>query len=186
MSLLVYRFDNVEAFPLLEVLTTLAEKPTLRIDGHGHAAILRMEVSQKACAAAVGRAVLALPPRTVEGLPQQFLLEIHGDANGCRVVMEAFDAGGEPLIYSFGVVDFNGWRTVGSRIADCGLWTGDRRGAEGDSQSAIRNPQSVSPPIDLCRLAILTGEREGGFSIGLRSICVTGHVRLPASGLARP
>ena len=186
MSLLVYRFDNAEAFPLLEVLTTLAEKPTIRIDGHGQEAILRVEASPKGCAATVGRAVLALPPRTVEGLPQQFLLEIHGDASGCRVVMEAFDAGGEPLIYSFGVVDFNGWRTVGSRIADCGLWTGDRSGAEDDSQTANRKPQTVSPPIDLCRLAILTGEREGGFSLGLRSICVTGQVRLPVPGLSRP
>ena len=179
MSLLVYRFDNAEAFPLLEVLTTLAEKPTIRIDGHGQEAILRVEASPKACAVAVGRAVLALPPRTVEGLPQQFLLEIHGDASGCRVVMEAFDAGGEPLIYSFGVVDFSGWRTVGSRLADYGLWAGDRGGAAGD-------PQSVSPPIDLCRLAILTDECEGGFSLGLRSICVTGQVRLPVPGLARP
>lgn len=175
MSTLLYRFDDADVFPLLETETTARGPVQIRVDGCGPDAFVRIAVHRHDDDPAETIAVIALPLIAVDGKPEKLLLDVLGDASGCRVFVEAGDTEGWGFAYRFGNVDFAGWRTCSADAQQPDEFWGPR---EKTDRSA------VIPPVQLYRLGIAMNERCQGFDIGVKALSVTGHVRLAPPGIA--
>jgi len=108
MSMRLYRFDSVEDFPVLESYTTVRGPVRTRIDGKGDEAFLLVTADLCADEPADSVVVIALPLLAVDGRPERLELALVCDQRGCAVFLDAMDATGTGLTYSFGTIDFTG------------------------------------------------------------------------------
>ena len=192
--MIVYRFDRLDAFPLLDSYTTDPQGVTMRVDEHGPEKILRVTCQRirstenrkealcdtshvdGASDQPVERCVtLALPLRAIDGQPEQLVLEIDGDAGGCNVFLEAADGGGCGLVYHFGTVDFRGRRACAISVQrPCERW----------SARALVEAEPVLLPLQFHRLRIELPAGCHSLDLGLVSLSVTGPVQPITPGIA--
>ena len=192
--MIVYRFDRLDAFPLLDSYTTNPQGVTMRVDELGPEKILRVtcqrirstENRQEALCdtshvdGASDRPVkpcvtLALPLRAIDGQPEQLVLEIDGDAGGCNVFLEAADGSGCGLVYHFGTVDFTGRQACAISVQrPCERW----------SARAPSDAEPVLPPLQFHRLRFELPAGCPGLDLGLVSLSVTGAVQPITPGIA--
>ncbi len=175
MSTLLYRFDHAEAFPLLKSESTARGPVTVRVERRDENAILRIAVRRKSSDAAEMAVLIGLPLLAIDGNPQRLLFDVLGDASGCSLFLEAGDARGWGLAYSFGPVDFSGWHSHSADVQEpCEYWGTCK--AEG-TRGAV-------PPLQPYRLRLTMNETCRAVDIGLGPLSVTGDVRLAPSGIA--
>ncbi len=198
MSTLVYRFDDGEAFFLLESETTARGPAAVRVEGRGNEAFLRVTLERQPDEPGEVAVGIALPLVAIDGSPEQLLLDVVGDASGCRLFLEVADARGWGLAYSFGEVKFFGRRTCAVRVqepSEC--WgapaaddrrplTNDRSGSEqvvGSAHSHLSRVR-VIPPIQPYHLKLVLHESCRSVDLGFGALSVTGDVRLAPPGIA--
>ncbi len=175
MSTVLYRFDSVDEFPLLESYTTVRGSAVIRVEGRGDDAMLRVVVDPLENEPDDAAAVIALPLVAVDGLVERFELTVDGDASGCTLLLDAADACGSALTYTFGTVHFGGIRT-------CSVDAGRALSAQGGRHE--RSTAKITPPIHLCRLSIVLAPLSRGVDLGLVGLSVTGAIRLAPPGIA--
>lgn len=181
MSTLLYRFDDPTLFPLLECETTAEGPVSVELDANTDHAFLRLAVRRQPEDGAEVTAVVGLPFVAVDGRPESLLLEIRGDASGCRVFAEAGDGGGRGYLYVFATVDFTGWRTCKVDVDKPTESWGD---GESTAERLGRHPPTVEPPLQLYRLGVALPKSCHHVDIGLGALFVEGEVRLASPGIA--
>ncbi len=172
---LIYRFNDAAAYRLLESASTARARVTLRAGCPGKDAFLRVVAQRQVDDAPEIAAVITLPLIAVDGNPERLLLDVLGDASSGCVSLEAVDARGRGLAYSFGAVDFSGWRTLTAEVQRPSEYWGQRRD-DGTSE--------VVPPVQPLRLEIQLGEECDVVDIGLGALSVIGSVRLTSPAIA--
>lgn len=175
MRTLLYRFDDAEAFALLKSQTTARGPVTVRVDCQDNDMFLRVTLTRQEDDPPEITVVIALPLLAVDGKLEEFLLDLLGDASGCRIFAEAGDTHGWGFTYSFGSVDFSGWRTCTVNAQNPSEYWGER---EKDGTPG------VVPPVQLFKLGLLMSESCRAIDIGLGKLSVTGDVRLAPPGIA--
>ena len=175
MDTLVCRFDDTEAFPLLETVSTARGSVTVQTGEQNGDGCLRIALSRQPQDPLAIKAVLVLPPVAVDGKPQEWMLDVLGDASGCCVLLEAGDARGWGFAYSFGSIDFSGRRTCAAQVQQPIEYWGARK-EDGTS--------GVVPPVQPFRLAIVLERRCHRVDINLFALHVTGEARLLRPGIA--
>lgn len=175
MDTLLYRFDEVRSFPVLESDTTARGPVTVGVDCHADDTFLRVTLKRRVDDPREIVAVIALPLIAVGGRPEEFLLDVRGDASGCRLLAEAGDARGWGFAYAFGQVGFTGWRTCSVAVQRPYAFWGERKD---DDTSCI------VPPVQLYRLRIEAGESCEAVDLGLGALWATGEARVVPAGIA--
>lgn len=175
MRTLLYRFDDAEAFALLKSQTTARGPVTIRVDCQGNDMFLRVTVTRQQDDPPEITVVIALPLLAVDGKPEEFLLNVLGDASGCRIFAEAGDAHGWGFAYSFGSVDFSDWRTCPADARSPSEYWGEREKS---------GTPGIVPPVQLFKLGLLMSETCRTIDIGLGKLSVTGDVRIAPPGIA--
>lgn len=197
--MLLYRFDNVEDFPVLESETTARERVRLCLEGAGNDTHLHVIVKPEKGIYSVadsdadidvqdgfnegletseqagGAVVLALPLLAVDGNPEKFELEASASVGRCDIIAEAGDALGWGFAYSFGRVGVGGRQVHTVNAQQPNEFWGDR-----DDEDTSR----IIPPIQLFRLRLVVREPSRPLGIDLRALVVTGDVHLVRPGLA--
>jgi hypothetical protein len=173
--MLLYRFDSVEPYPVLESRTNVRGAVTTHVAGEGEAARLQVNVRRHAGDPPDATVVLALPLAAIGGQPERLELRIAGDGSGCGLFVDATDARGCGFTYSLGRVDFTGLRACSVDIRLPSEWW--KRPRNDDTQI-------VSPPVQLHRLGIAAGAGDMDIGIGLVALSVTGDVHLALPGIA--
>lgn len=191
--MIVYRFDRLDAFPLLDSYTTDPQGVTMRVDELVPEKVLRVTCkgvrgpeTRKDALSDTPRVhgtsdrpvepcvTLALPSRAIDGQPEQLVLEIDGDAGGCHVLLEAADGSGCGLVYHFGTVDFTGRRACSIGVQ------------EPHERWSARAPFEAGPvllPLQFHRLRIELPAGCHGLDLGLVSLSVTGSVHPITPGI---
>lgn len=178
MSIVLYRFDNVDKFPVLESKTTTRGPVAMDVDppsASGDPPGLRIVVPRQPAEVVEPTVVLTLPVRAIDGKPRHFLLAVCGDASGCRVWLEGTDATGMGLAYTFGTVRFTGWRICTADAAQP-----EEHGSGREHEAA----PAVTSPLHFHRLGFALGANEKGMDIRLRTLGASGDVRLAVPGIA--
>ncbi len=184
---LLYRFDGPARFAVMRSETTAPGSVTLEPGRRGGESHLRIRYRREAepdsenggepaCDHELPAAIaIALPLVAIDGEPRQFLLDVLGDASGCHLAVDACDANGRRLDYSFGAIGFFGWRTC---LAEVGgpVECPTRQGSE----KALR----ARLPIQLFRLRLTLPAGSDVVDLGIASLLVTGNVRPVPPGLA--
>lgn len=175
MDALVYRFDNTEAFRLLEEATT-ARGP-IKFELRESATEPNLQIAFDRCGddSREIEAAVALPPRALDGRPDRLILEVLGDASGCRLALESGDAQEGGFAYFFGPIDFAGRGTVSADARHPAEYWGGRN--ENDTPEVV-------PPLRFFRLSIVLSAQCHGVDVGLHALRVTGDVRLGPPGIA--
>ncbi len=175
MSTLLYRFDDTYAFPLLKSETTARGAVTVRVERGADDAFLRVALQRQSSDAPEVAVVIGLPLLAIDGSPQRLLLDVLGDTSGCHLFLEAGDARGWGLAYSFGTIDFSGWHRPSVDVQEpCEYWgTCKAEGTHG-----------VVPPLQPYRLRLTMSEKCRTIDVGLGALSVTGDVRLAPPGIA--
>jgi hypothetical protein len=170
--MLLYRFDNVERFPILDSRTSARGMLTTRLESSGEAAVLGVAVRRDHADTAESVIVLGLPLRSVEGKLAQVQLELDDGGGDVRAWLEAADAAGVGLVYTFGAVSARGWQ---QREAD----------ASRPDERWMAGPQGdIAQPIQLQRLGLAVKSQKGLVIIKLRALSVTGDARIVPGGIA--
>ncbi len=172
---LLYAFDDAEVFPLLESYTTARGPVTVRVECHVDDTLLRIAFRRRDDDPPAIAAVIALPLMAVDGQPEEFLLDVLGDASGCELFAEAGDARGRGFAYSFGSVDFSGWRTCRTDVQSPSELWGEHEG---------NGTRRIVPPVQLYRLRVEVGRSSEAVDVGLGALRITGNVRLAPPGIA--
>ena len=146
-----------------------------QVQRHGGESVLRVALQRHVDDTKEVKVVFALPLIAVDGLVEEFLLDIVGDASGCELFLEAGDARGWGFAYSFGRVDLKGECTCSTDAQRPGEYWGARK-EEGTP--------GIVPPVQPYRLTIVMDAACGGFDLALRALRVTGQVRLAPPGIA--
>jgi hypothetical protein len=176
--MLLYRFDEVKSYPILESKTTARGSTTTLVNppaGSAEHPTLRVVVPPQSPDLAEPVVVLALPRRAVDGEPHHFFLEVCGDAGGSRVWLEAGDVTGTGLVYTWGTIGFAGWRTCATDAA---------RPDERWSSRPPNDTNGITPPLQLYRLGFALPDGQKGMDVRLRALGVSGDVQLGIPGLA--
>ena len=161
LATVIYRFDDASRFPVFESHTTAKGPVTVQTQRDDTGDFVRIGYERTEADETELAVVLALPLVAVDGRPRQLLLDVLGDASGCHLRLEGMDAEGALLAFSFGAVTFQGWRTL--RV---------------DASDPV-------PPLQFHRLRITAAPSFAALRLGLRSLSLTGPVRLVPPGLAR-
>ena len=163
----VYRFADRESFPIIESASRIP----------GHVSLHVCEDDQRRCLEIrlpPGDAppehddrsgpviALHLPPIAIHGLPRSLILDVNCDTRGCTVALDAFDAFGEIVSFTFDAPGSSGWQRVRAAF--------DTRRAE--------------CPVQPTRLRISFPSGDKGGALGIATLSVTGDVRLASPGLA--
>jgi hypothetical protein len=159
LATVLYRFDDAARFPVFESHTTAKGPVTVQADRDDAGSFLRITYQPQAAYGDEVTIVLALPIVAVDGRPQKFLLDVFGDASGCHFYLEGMDASGSPPLLSFGLVDFIGWRTLRA------------------------DASKLAPPVQFHRLRLTTAPSTHAVRLGVRSLSVTGEVRIATAGI---
>ncbi len=185
--MILYRFDDTERFALLESVTTAPGRVTLEVLSLAGRSCLRIRHQPGAdqgsgsegrpvCQAAEpARIAVALPLVAIGGDPELLVLDVHGDASGCEIALEATDASMRLLRYSFGAVDFAGWRTCQADLRKPVDW----QASQGPNGTTV-----VEPPIQFFQLCLTIPDMCRAVDLCLASVAVTGRTRVVPSGLA--
>lgn len=176
MDLLLYRFDDPAAFPLLETETTARGPVALSVEGHDVAACLRIQLQRQEEDHDEIRAVIGLPMVAVGGQPKDWLLDVMGDHSGALLELEAADRRGWGFSYSFGRVDFSRQHTCRAPVQEpTEYW----------SQRKSDGTQGVVPPIQPFRLVVVLDKQCQGVDVALVALRVDGDVQIVPPGLAQ-
>ncbi|UCE60096.1 MAG: hypothetical protein JSU63_21960 [Phycisphaerales bacterium] len=176
MSLLLYKFDSADDFPVLDSYTTARGVISSHVEDRGDGSVLRICLARHPDEVPDTVIVLALPLVAVDGEPERLELTVHGDGSRCRLSIDASDARGIGFSYSFGQVDFMGKRTCRADVCKPDeVW---------DECQHNHRPQ-VTPPIQLLRLRIHFNRSAAQASVGLVALSVTGNAHRGASGIAK-
>ncbi len=173
---LLYRFDDPEAFPVLESETTATGPVSVRVEGHGSEAFLRIAAERSGNDPPGAKVVLGLPPQEIAGRPERVQVTVLGDASGCEIFLEAADANGWGFAYAFEPIDFRGWRTLEVDVQRPAERFGDH---DGDAATAL-----IEAPVQPSRIGIRLGQSSERTEIGLAALSVTGNARLLPPGIA--
>ena len=176
--MLLYRFDNVEAYPILESKTTARGSTTTRVDppaGSADHPTLHFVVPPQSSDITEPAVMLALPRRAIDGEPHHFFLEVYGDGRGSRMWLEAGDATGTGLVYTWETIEFSGWRTCAADAA---------RPSERWSAPQHAGISGVTPPLQLYRLGFALRAGQKGMDIRLRALGASGDLRFGIPDLA--
>ena len=183
LATVLYRFDDAARFPIFESHTTAKGPVTVQADRDDAGDFIRIVYQRYEADPNEVTIVLALPLVGVDGQPHQLLLDVFGDAvrradrgsdepteeggsgrvRGCHLYLEGMDASGSLLALSFGLVDFAGWRTL-----------------RADASQLV-------PPVQFHRLRAdiaAAPTASAPFRLGVRSLSLTGEVRVAAAGIA--
>ena len=171
----VFHFDNAESFPLLETETTALGPVTTGVAGSASESFLRLSYQRHRNDGRDARVVIALPMRAIYDTPEKLLLEVRGDGSGSEVLLEAGDAQGWGFTYSFGILDFSGWRVISTDAQHPVEYWGGRKqdGTPG-----------VVPPVQPFRLGVVLGKSCYDVDLGFRTLSVTGDARVAPPGIA--
>lgn len=175
MGVQLYRFDNLEAFPLLDSCTSCGARAAQHLDTDKRGTFLCLELTGGAERATPAQLGIALPPRAVRGLPENIELEVLGDARGGRFVLEVSDDRGWGLAYELGPIDFNGWRGLSVSIQQPARNLGKRQTIA---------TERVVPPLQFQRLLFELDPAARGSCVGVRALSVSGEVELVPTGIA--
>lgn len=159
LATVLYRFDDAARFPVFESHTTAKGPVEIHADRDEAGDFLRITYQRQAANSGEVTIVLALPIVAVDGRPRKLLLDVLGDAGGCRLHLEGLDARGSLLVLSFGLVDFAGWRTL-----------------RADASQFV-------PPVQFHRFRLTTASSSHAVRLGVRSLSLTGEVRVAAAGI---
>lgn len=177
MTVLLYQFDCLEAFPILESQTSVPTLATTSLESRGSGRALRVTVEGGKQTLEPPRLVLALPPRIIEGRPEQVILQVEGDGSGSQIAIEALDDTGSMKSWNLARLDFEDERDCLASL-DCGR--------EPNAGSDTNSSATTVFPLQFCRLAILLRPERPVLDIVLHTLHVTGDVRLMAAGIAQP
>lgn len=157
----LYRFDDAARFPVFESHTTVKGPVAVHVDRDDAGDFIRIIHPWQDTEAEADEVtiVLALPIVAVDGRPRQLLLDVFGDAGGCHLHLEGMDGRGNLLVLPLGLVDFAGWRTL---CADA---------------------TKLESPVQFHRLRLTTARSSSAVHIGVRSLSLTGDVRVTAAGI---
>ena len=158
---LLYLFDDPARFPVFESHTTVKGPVAVHADRDDAGGFLRIAYQWQDADPDEGTIVLALPLIAVDGSPRQLLLEVLGDAGPWRLTLEGMDANGGGALFSFGVIDLEGGCTLRADAS-----------------------QSIAP-LQFHRLRLTVPLASAVVRLGLRSVSLTGAVRLVPPGLAQ-
>jgi hypothetical protein len=161
LATVIYRFDNASRFPVFESHTTATGPVTVQTQRDDTGDFLRIGYERTGADETEFAVVLALPLVAVDGRPRKLLLDVLGDASGCHLHVEGMAAEGGISAFSFGAVTFHGWRTLRE-----------------DASKPV-------PPLQFHRFRITAAPSFVALRLGLRSLSLTGPVRLGQSGVAR-
>jgi len=163
VSVVLYRFDSAEAFPVLDSFSSEGVSIETRVAGHGTDASLVISVDRTHSGPDALEAVVALPPRTVSGHLEGVELSLVGDRGGCRMALDAEDESGAARRLDLGLVDFDG------------------------PGSCIHRPSSSEKTqhLQFHRLRIVIGRSCVSTTLNLLSLIVHGEVRRLPSGMAQ-
>ncbi len=162
MAIVLYKFDSVEAFPVLESFSSERGSIDTRVVGASDDVSLMVSLRREDSGSDTMEAVLALPPRTVAGSVERIELSLVGDRSGCTLELDAEDQTGVARRLDLGLVGFDG---PGSCAYD---WP-------------MLEKMQI---LQLHRLRIGMGPGCASGSILLLSLIVHGDVRLLPSGMA--
>ncbi len=163
MAIVLYKFDSVAAYPVLESFSSERGSIDTRAVRAGDDGALMISLRRDASATGTMEAVLALPPRTVAGSIEQLELSLVGDRSGCTLELDAEDQAGVARRLDLGLVGFDG---AGSCAYD---W---------------RTLEKMQI-LQLHRLRIGMGPGCAASTLVLLSLIVRGDVRLLPSGVAQ-
>ena len=159
LATVLYRFDDAARFPVFESHTTVKAPVAVHADRDVAGDFLRITYQRQDDDADEVTIVFALPIVAVDGRPRQLLLDVFGDAGGCHLHLEVMDGRGSLLVLPFGLVDFAGWRTLRA------------------------DASKLESPIQFLRLRLTTARSTSTVRLGLRSLSMTGIVRVAAAGI---
>jgi len=172
LATVLYRFDDAARFPVFESHTTAKGPVEVRPLRDEAGDFLRIDYRRHEADADEVAVVLALPIVAVGccrsaaevcaevAVKRQLLLDVFGDASGCRLYLEGMDARGSLVVVSFGLVDFADWRTL-----------------RADASQLV-------PPVQFHRLRLNTAPSSCAICLGIRSLSMTGDVRVVTAGIA--
>jgi hypothetical protein len=197
VTTLLYRFNDLQAFPVLKGESSVRTPVVTRLEGMGgprlqtwgsdsrnhsgtsvgpgtspHLRLLWTRQNNDPPEAVI---VMGLPFRAIEGAAQRLMLDVYGDAGGSHLCIEAGDASGWGFACSFGVVDFTGWRTCHADARDpCEFW-----GAHTASTWT-----GIASPLQLHRLRIMLAKAGKELDLRFATLTITGDVRIANPGVA--
>lgn len=174
MRVVLYRFDDPRAFPVLEGQTTARDTwrvTVTDVTGAPAISVARRPVGETPSSATL---CFALPQMAIDGAPVRLGLELHGDGSGCRFRLDATDGRGPGFGYVFRPVSVEGEQTC---------WADVHRPAE-YWDGAPPDPPDVLPPLQLHRLVVKVAPPTRNIRIALLRLIVTGDVRLISPGVA--
>ena len=108
MPIVLYNFDSVEAFPVLESFSSEQGSIDTRAVGASDDASLMVSLRRDGSGSDASEAVLALPPRTVAGCIERIELSLVGDRSGCCLALDTEDQMGVVRRLDLGMVGFEG------------------------------------------------------------------------------
>jgi len=161
LATVLYRFDDAARFPVMESHTTAQGPVAVRTDRDDAGRFLRIAYQRQAADADEVTIVLALPLVAIDGRPRQLLLDVLGGSGVWGLQLEGMDGGGGPILFSFGVAEFEGWGTLRTEA------------------------RQVATPVQFHRLRLISAGSSASPDLGLRLLSVTGAVRLVPPGIAR-
>ena len=171
LATVLYRFDDAARFPIFESYTTAKGPVTVQADRDDAGDFIRIVYQRHEADPDEVDIVLALPlvavgccrsaaeARAEVAVKRQLLLDVLGDASGCHLHLEGMDTSGSLLALSFGIVDFDGWRTL-----------------RADASKLV-------PPVQFHRLRLTTAPSSHAVRLGVRSLSLTGEVRVVTAGI---
>lgn len=158
LATVLYRFDDACRFPVFESHTTAKGPVTVCADRDDAGGFLRIAYQRRDEDADGVTIVLALPLLAVDGRPKKLLLDVLGDAGGCHLHLEGMDACGNHIVLPFSLVDFTGWRTLRA------------------------DASKLEPPVQIHRFRLTTAPSSHEVRLGIRSLSLTGEIRVAAAG----
>lgn len=162
MSVLIYRFDCLEAFPVIGALSSPGAVAEMSLVGAGDAAFLDVSITRSAGATGPLEVALALPPRTVMGTIQQLELVVAAHAGACQVAVELEEASAGIRRLLFDFVDLSGSPGYTADVAHGGVGT-----------------------FQFHRFSVSLPGSCASARLGLVSLSYVGEARFASSGLAR-
>lgn len=159
LATVLYRFNDAARFPVFESHTIARGPIAIQADRDEVGGFLRINYQRQEADLDEITIALALPLVGVNGRLRKLLLDVFGDSSGCHLYLEGMDANGNLVTLSFGLVDFDGWRTL-----------------RADASKLV-------PPVQFHRLRLTIAPSSHAVHLGIRMLSLTGEVRVSAAGI---
>ncbi|HNQ23601.1 MAG TPA: hypothetical protein PKK06_10955 [Phycisphaerae bacterium] len=175
MSLLIYRFDDLKRFPLLDDWTTARGLVERHIEDDAWGRLLCLTYAASLDDPSDAVLALALPVRAVSGGPEELQLAVLGDGHKWWFELQGWNADGQLMDWCWGTTACAGRQTCAVAVD-----TGTARLVG----SVVTGAQCVTVPLEFYRLNIRPPAGVGKSRIGLRSLSVTGSAWPVPAGVA--